>query len=296
MTHLPLKKPWKKLLYQRQPYPDNFTDESFLDQLKRNTTVFRYSFWKLAEDFSLIAFYMSNMMMVYIAFACIHYEKWDPLAPTAVLSIFTLLGFFVWDRTRSKPLKTASSPYTYTQSPKLKSFLLIIFILLVLTPVLKSLTRSTASDSIWALSFGVCLWNVFFHDYAIDPSISNYRPVVSTNLSLANGIVLASRLGSTLQVFCFLLIAIQVSILLPLFDFSLRKHYSQWHHVLLMVVVTGVEFAVMGRIWGLPTLALWVCVQAVVVFGLPIYLLSLQRYKNELQGPWDHAKPIVNRP
>ena len=31
-----VKKPWKKILYEEQDYPDNYVDESFLDELKKN--------------------------------------------------------------------------------------------------------------------------------------------------------------------------------------------------------------------------------------------------------------------
>ena len=46
-----------------------------------------------------------------------------------------------------------------------KSALLIYCALLGLSPILKSLTRSTSSDSIWALSTWLMIINVFFFDY-----------------------------------------------------------------------------------------------------------------------------------
>ena len=30
------KQPWRKVLYEKQPYPDNFVDASFLEELKKN--------------------------------------------------------------------------------------------------------------------------------------------------------------------------------------------------------------------------------------------------------------------
>ena len=46
-----------------------------------------------------------------------------------------------------------------------KSALLIYCALLGLSPILKSLTRSTSSDSIWALSTWLMIINIFFFDY-----------------------------------------------------------------------------------------------------------------------------------
>lgn len=66
----------------------------------------------------------------------------------------------------------ASSPSTLTLSPRnlqrlstAKSAALIYCALLGLSPILKSLTKSTTSDSIWAMSCWLILTNIFFFDY-----------------------------------------------------------------------------------------------------------------------------------
>jgi hypothetical protein len=50
-----------------------------------------------------------------------------------------------------------------------KSATLIYAALLGLSPILKSLTRSTTSDSIWALSTWLLMTNVAFFDYSGGP-------------------------------------------------------------------------------------------------------------------------------
>lgn len=66
----------------------------------------------------------------------------------------------------------AYSPSTSTLSPRnlqrlstAKSAALIYCALLGLSPILKSLTQSTSSDSIWAMSCWLILTNIFFFDY-----------------------------------------------------------------------------------------------------------------------------------
>lgn len=66
----------------------------------------------------------------------------------------------------------AYSPSTSTLSPRnlqrlstAKSAILIYCALLGLSPILKSLTKSTSSDSIWAMSCWLILTNIFFFDY-----------------------------------------------------------------------------------------------------------------------------------
>lgn len=62
----------------------------------------------------------------------------------------------------------ASSPFSSRNQQRLstaKSAVLIYCALLGLSPILKSLTKSTTSDSIWAMSSWLMLINIFFFDY-----------------------------------------------------------------------------------------------------------------------------------
>lgn len=276
---------WKKLLYLKQPYPDNYTDKSFLSQLKRNTTVKRYSYVKLVEDFSLIVFHVSCILLVILTFKGIYVHNWDPVKPTILSSVIWLLGF-------------ASLPISNDNKINTKSFILIIFILLILSPVLKSLTKSTSSDSIWAISFMLCIANVLLHDYTMNSANASrrntpHRPIISTNISLSNAIVLASRLGTTVQVFLFILFAIQTSIILPLFDAKLRQLNYKWFHLLIFAIVFNHVNYMMYSLLNYKFLVYWLIAAVTMIMIIPAYFLSLQRYKNELQGPWDTAKPVL---
>ncbi|KAJ9657154.1 glycosylphosphatidylinositol anchor biosynthesis [Neophaeococcomyces mojaviensis] len=57
------------------------------------------------------------------------------------------------------------SPRNQARLKTFKSALLIYFALLGLSPILKSLTKSTSSDSIWALATWLLIINIFFFDY-----------------------------------------------------------------------------------------------------------------------------------
>lgn len=221
-TSLP---PWKKLLYLQQPYPDNYTDKSFLSQLKRSHPVTKYSYRKLVEDFSLISFYMSCIVLVILMFVGIYMEQWDPIYPTLITTTTSFFAFLI--------LRNSSM--------NIKSLMVITFILLILSPILKSLSKSTSSDSIWAISFMLCLANAIFHEYSVQ---IGYRPILSTNISLSNAIVLASRLNSTLAAFSFVLFAVEVNILLPLYDVKIRQlGYNRIHYTLMVMVALIVTSA-----------------------------------------------------
>lgn len=290
---------WKKLLYLAQPYPDNYTDPCFLSQIKRNTTVAKYSYWHLVDHFSLIVLHLATIVLVELTFIGIYDRGWDPVVPVVIAAAGVLVGMVAWDRVTGQ--KTAlfaqNSPKPKVdQWTTLRSALVVVLIVLVLSPVLKSLTRSTSSDSIWALSLILCLFNMLCHDYAMDPHLAPYRPILSTNLSLLNALVLASRLSSSLHVFCFVVFAAVINILVPLYDVGIRRRNpaSLLHKIVLFVFCSAVCVAT-TYLFGPGLVLVWLVTMAGIALMLPAYFLWVQQYKNELQGPWDPAKPIIHR-
>ena len=290
---------WKKLLYLAQPYPDNYTDPCFLSQIKRNTTVAKYSYWHLVDHFSLIVLHLATIVLVELTFIGIYDRGWDPVVPVVIAAAGVLVGMVAWDRVTGQ--KTAlfaqNSPKPKVdQWTTLRSALVVVLIVLVLSPVLKSLTRSTSSDSIWALSLILCLFNMLCHDYAMDPHLAPYRPILSTNLSLLNALVLASRLSSSLHVFCFIVFAAVINILVPLYDVGIRRRNpaSPLHKIVLFVFCSAVCVAT-TYLFGPGLVLVWLVTMAGIALMLPAYFLWVQQYKNELQGPWDPAKPIIHR-
>mgnify|MGYP002622819941 CR=1 FL=1 len=251
----------------------------------------------------------------------------------------------------STPLPPAPSSRMYARISTIKSAILIYFTLLGLSPILKSLTRSTSSDSIWAMSFWLLALNIFFFDYsgtswvgrgtgssssattaAVAITSSSHAPgpgpgmkkkkmpvaSLSTNAALMASTVLASRLPSTGQVFSLTLFSIEVFGLFPVFR-QLARHRSWRYHVLLTVALVCGAGAGVGIILGDPArpceavgvsgcvsgIMAWPWKRAIVgmvvgcvvsllaMGGCSWWLISLQKYKNEIYGPWDPARPII---
>lgn len=124
---------------------------------------------------------------------------------------------------------------------------------------------------------------------------------ISTNSAMMASAVLASRLPSTTHVFSLTLFSIEVYGLFPIFRRQLRARSSSGHLVLtislvvlawggLFVTLTGggrasfVAGAVLGSMFTF--LCMGVC---------SWWLIGLQKYKNEIHGPWDPARPIIRR-
>lgn len=221
----------------------------------------------------------------------------------------------------SPPPNNNSTPkFSHRTSLRLstaKSALLIYFTLLGLSPILKSLTRSTSSDSIWAMSFLLFTINIFFFDYgspaptsSINSANKNIPASLSTNAALMASTVLASRLPSTGQVFSLTLFSIEVFGLFPVFRRYARQRSWRGHVALTTLLVIGAGGGV-GLIlghggdgdgildfpWksGIMGTVIGVLVTGLAMGGCSWWLIGLQKYKNEIHGPWDPARPIIRR-
>lgn len=506
-SHSPQPPPWRKLLWLRQPYPDNHVDSSFLSQLKQNSHVQPYSFWTLSTDFSPVLAHLCSVALFGIVFCGIYSRGWNPTAFAAGSVILSVTGYiFLWsweggyciifnslrdllntpevyEKSRNGNMNGFSNNNNNNNNSKnttpvsdfsfslatVKSAILILFTILALSPVLKSLTQSTSSDSIWVLACWLTLANVLCQDYkgaqapsvyrsnksskekqvggsnnknsnknaSVDTNISdinnnaksntknnenNTSPdfvteefrssSMATNLAMAAAIVLASRLDTTIAVFSFILFSIELFGVFPAFIKRIRypipnessaggtgtttvtdtrttantttltlepvlgtstsstlpfssNHYglapsfsvaisryskTYWLLLTFLVIATDVGLwyisgpttfnnngnSTNGNIstssstssnniinsissssldinsngnhntqnevnshsastsdiaYRLPVLLAWFVIQIMVLFILPFWFLSLQKYKNEIQGPWDPAKP-----
>lgn len=193
---------------------------------------------------------------------------------------------------------------THQRAETIKSALLIYSTLLGLSPILKSLTLSTSNDSIWAMSFWLLAINIFFFDYSGGVG-AKFHASLSTNAALMASTVLASRLPSTKQVFSLTLFSIEIFGLFPVFRRYVRHRSWKLHAVSTIVLVLGASFG-MGVVlgddgateewpWkrGLVGMAVGVLIAVLATGGCSWWLIGLQKYKNEIRGPWDPARPII---
>jgi phosphatidylinositol glycan class C protein len=196
--------------------------------------------------------------------------------------------------------QSSLSPRNQQRLATMKSAILIYCALLGLSPILKSLTKSTSSDSIWAMSCWLMIINVFFFDYGGGVGVK-FPASLSTNAALMASTVLASRLPSTEHVFSLTLFSIEVFGLFPVFRRHLRHISWQGHLALTAVLVMGagggVGVVVSGGGWkaALMGVILGTVLACLAMGGCSWWLIGLQKYKNEIHGPWDPARPIIRR-
>lgn len=230
-------------------------------------------------------------------------------------------------RSTTSPL----SPRMASRLKTVKSAVLIYAALLGLSPILKSLTKSTAPDSVWALATWLMIMNIVFFDYggihsprkrlakqvaapidtapvpiSGDPSAktsaATFPASLSTNAALMASTVLASRLPTTTHVFSLTMFSIQIFGLFPVFRRHLRYISWQGHlslTIFLVVVASGSVGIILGNAkWAWLARAVLGTVvgsfsTAFVCGACSWWLISLQRYKNVVIGPWDVARPVL---
>ncbi|WYZ39234.1 hypothetical protein EsH8_III_001148 [Colletotrichum jinshuiense] len=207
-------------------------------------------------------------------------------------------------RRSSFPLPGDDNSRLHQRLSTIKSAILIYSTLLGLSPILKSLTRSTSSDSIWAMSFWLLAINIFFFDYSGGVRV-NIPASLSTNAALMASTVLASQLRSTGQVFSLTLFSIEVFGLFPVFRRYARHRSWGYHYAMTVFLVLGAGAGV-GVILGdncggccwpwksaVVGMVVSVLIAAITMGGCSWWLIGLQKYKNEIYGPWDPARPII---
>jgi len=138
------------------------------------------------SDATVIVQHLGSVVVFCCCFVAIIHGRVSPVAVVVWATLFTVVAWLLWDywmgqesrkslhSTASNALdlkaaNTSPGPPSRSIQQRLttaKSAALIYAALLGLSPILKSLTRSTTSDSIWALSTWLLVMNVVLFDYS----------------------------------------------------------------------------------------------------------------------------------
>lgn len=267
-----------KTLWIKKSVPDTHVHSTFLSQLKHNQNVVKYEYKTLIFDSSGLLVNINTGIIFILSFVAIYLHNFDPRIFVAVATApdLILLHYFMQTLTWKQILATT------------KSNLVILFAMLSLTPVFRSLTESTSSDSIWALSGWLLLLNITMS--------SRSFPALSTNTALAAIIVLASRLRTSQEVFFFILFNTQIFVALP-FGYKWMKLHDSHSHTSCYLVACFISLCssvLVQMLFGWLIMVIWGAIQLLILLGLPALFLSLQQYKDRISGPWDPAKPDLS--
>ncbi|RDX55871.1 phosphatidylinositol N-acetylglucosaminyltransferase [Lentinus brumalis] len=286
---------WERVLWQKKPYPDNYVPRSFLASLSKNPNFRPYTYWHLVILSCPISQHLASIFVFLAVFMRLQQRLLDPRVLVWISVGVFMAGYLAWELLECS---RADSQTRYTNRAKtLKASILVFLALMSLSPVLKTLTAATSSDSIWALSACLFILNALLADYTPMNPRSHQRErltsVLSMNAAISSSVVLASRLSDDLSVFGLILFSVQSFALFPI----LRRRIQDTAKVLqvaLTVLISTLSLALTYPLSNTAAYIYFACF-TFVTFIAPAVLVWAQRYKNEIRGTWDPAVPKVNR-
>uniref|UniRef100_A0A8C5XBY8 Phosphatidylinositol N-acetylglucosaminyltransferase subunit C n=1 Tax=Microcebus murinus TaxID=30608 RepID=A0A8C5XBY8_MICMU len=265
---------WQKVSYERQPFPDNYVDRRFLEELRKNIHARKYQYWAVVFESSVVCLcfcgYLDEGLLA---------PHW--LFGTGLAS--SLIGYVLFDLVDGGEGWKKSGR---TRWADLKSALVFITFTYGFSPVLKTLTESVSTDTIYAMSVFMLLGHLIFFDYGANAAIvSSTLPL---NMAIFASVCLASRLPRSLHAFIMVTFAIQIFALWPMLQKKLKACTPRCY----VGVTLLFAFSALGGL-------LSISVVGAILFSLllvsisclcPYYLIHLQLFKENIHGPWDEAE------
>ncbi|KDR85008.1 hypothetical protein GALMADRAFT_233565 [Galerina marginata CBS 339.88] len=284
---------WEKVLWKRQVYPDNYIPPRlFLASLQRNPNFRPYTYWALVILSCSITQHLAIIFIFLAVFVRLKEQALDPRT-LVCLSVFCFfVGYFTWNAlNRNQELSGRYAKHLKT----LKTSIMMFLALMSLSPLLRTLTAATSSDSIWALAAVLFSFNAILADYTASKPEGAHEglfSVLSMNAAISASVVLASRLSTDVSVFALMLFSIQSFALFPMLRHRLQSSpIAVW-----LLITVGLSASAVVLIAKLSRTIMWLCFSILLFVTLvaPGVLLWAQRYKNIIRGPWDVAVPKVN--
>ncbi|TDH66771.1 hypothetical protein CCR75_000097 [Bremia lactucae] len=330
---------WRKILYASQPFEDNYVDETFLEQMRTNGASFssvhhsyvtkQFSSYVLANvqehDYKGMvrsaATITQQICAVSIFYSVFEFFRLGAISAMLLggIDVFlAIFGFAVLRACFGLPLRA----FRYTWNI-LSSSLLFCATLSLLAPVLRTLTRSYADDTIWALAAFLCLLHLITHDYnyinsgiglkfSFDIVVGNFllhssfSGTISLNAAIFMAVMLSSRLQSNEHVFALVLFAIETFAMSPMFwrevkvvllihlvvPASRARRHSERLHLMIAAALFALSSALVWQLSGLVSVLIGAFV-LFLAFLCPLWFMHVQESKSEILGPWDitHIQP-----
>uniref|UniRef100_A0A7M4E882 Phosphatidylinositol glycan anchor biosynthesis class C n=1 Tax=Crocodylus porosus TaxID=8502 RepID=A0A7M4E882_CROPO len=274
---------WQKVLYERQPFPDNYVDQRFLEELRKNIHARQYQYWAVVFE--------SGAVVQQLCSVCVFIVTWwymdDGLLSVQWLFgaglVSSLIGYILFDAIDSGAGRKENRR---TRWADLKSTLVFVAFTYGFSPVLKTLTESISTDTIYAMSVFMLLGHLIFFDYGANAAIVS--STLSLNMAIFASVCLASRLPRSLHAFVMVTFAIQIFALWPMLQKKLKAQTPRCY------IIVTVVFA-LSALTGLLTISsvgavLFTLLLVSISCLCPYYLIRLQLFKDNIHGPWDEAE------
>lgn len=224
---------FRKVLYERQPFPDDHTDESFLSELVLNLNVRRRSYWVLVHGSVAVTQQLSVVAVTALVFAAV---RSGGLTPSHLLRLDGTRARVASTPERALPSTCESHPLTRSAAALLllgvcvrcllrgargavqatREAAVLLAGVYLLSPLLQTLTGTVSGDSVSAMVVASLLAHLYLHDYHFGRDVAHtLQGSLSLAAALFASVLLASRLDSPQAVFALLCCALQAFVAWP---------------------------------------------------------------------------------
>lgn len=265
---------WQKNLYENYGLPDNYTDSSFLKQLRKNIKPNNVTLIEAISLGASISTRLSVVVLFVIIFIWLNNEWTTPNVIVILGSVLTILGYFIYNMNNIQP----DRPVKPTKD--LWTVLIFLTFGYILSPILKTLTETISTDTIYAMTILMFLTHLVFSKYG---SSQIFLPdSLSITSSIFGSLMLASRLASPLHAFSLLTVSVQCFVLLPYLLSQINNKI-----VISAILTIGTIYLLLF----VSQMFSYVFIIAVIFihFVCPIWYIRCQKYKDNIYGPWDEA-------
>ena len=266
--------------------PDNYTDENFLRDLVINANVKRRRYGKVVWDSQCLVQQLCIASLVPATFLHLKSERLSVSSllylNCGILVTACLALLLVTWKDESKSCWTLLLRF-------LRQCFLLLTGLYNLSPLYQKLTSSISSDTIGASSVVLLALHLFLHDYGFERSITEtIFGSVSLGAAIATSVLLSSRLDTAHQVFCYLSFALGLFVLSPFLRKDLEK-VSPRVYLINTLAMFGVTLRAIGLL-SMPLATFFVLLTSFTSFACPWLLISVEKHKVQINGPWDEAQ------
>lgn len=292
---------WDRVLYRKQAFPDNHTDDTFLSGLVLNGRITPRVLSEVMLDATTVSQQLAVVALKSTAVA--HLLSGRVTARDLVAIDAALLA------TGALAVAAMHGPARAVRRCARVGPAMLAAIL-ALTPLFQTMTAAISDDTAVATAVCSLALHLLTHDYAsINSSSARLGSFVSLGAAMFASAMLTSRippapdarspLEPNAAVFADMTLAVALFVLLPSLRREARRRGKRTavRHVLATTCLHGAAMTSVFALRGIgdgnvKTLAVgYVAAVFGIVVVCPAWLVRMMGFKEQINGPWDEAKP-----
>jgi len=273
-------RPWRRVLYEKQNYPDDYVSDKFLGDLDLRPVASPPTTLGIFIASSVVAQQVTSVVIFIGSHKYI--RKHESVGILLAFDSVMLLAAYL------AHVALSDVPPNMVNVGQITAFFLIC--LRIVSPVLQTLTSSYTNDTIDALVIVFATIHLVFYDYAyVNNTKEIFTGVLSLTAVMFTAVMLASRLQEIEVVTVFSVHAVISFLIFP----DVARLVKRWSLPLHLLMLCAMWLTATIILYYLDFI-LFVVYQASIVFISvicpPCLSYFCSNYKKAMKGPWDIAQ------